>query len=64
MRAGEGVVAVSVSICMGGTRGYGFVYTADDIPEKSVVCGVRGVCGLYEIYMCFARDGCEGELVK
>ena len=31
---------------MGGTRGSGFVSTANDVLEMSVVRGVRGVCGV------------------
>ena len=44
---GGGVVA-KIAACeyMGGTRGSGFVSTADDMLEMSEVRGVRGVCGV------------------
>ena len=38
---------------MGGTCGSGFVSTADDVQEMSVVCGVRGIGGVCEV--CMAR---------
>ena len=42
--AGGGVLAVSTWCeCMGGIRGSGFVSTADDVLEMSVVRGVDGV---------------------
>ena len=45
--AGGGVVAVRAGWeSMGGTRGSGFVSTAADMLELSVVRGVRGVGGV------------------
>ena len=41
---------------MGGTRGSGFVSTAD-CGKMSVVCGVRGVDGVWEMCMSLARSG-------
>ena len=38
----------------------GFVYTADDVLEMSVVRGVRGVGGVCEMCMCLARGGVGG----
>ena len=39
---------------MGGTRGSGFVSTAHDVLEMSVVRGLRGVGGVCEMCMCLA----------
>ena len=50
---GGGVVVVSAGceyMC-----GSGFVSTADDVLEMSVVREVRGVGGVCEMYMCLAR---------
>ena len=56
--AGGGLVALSVGCgYMGGTRGPGFVSTADDMLVMSVVRGVRGVGGVCEMCMCLARAG-------
>ena len=57
--SGGGVVAVSA--CMSGTRGSGVLSSACDVPEKSVVRGVGGVC---DLYMCLARGGVGGEGVN
>ena len=42
---------------MGGTRGSGYVSTADDVLEMSVVSGVRGgsAGGVCEMCICLAR---------
>ena len=45
---GFGGGVVEVSAYMGGTRGSG------DVREISVV---RGVCGVYDMCICLARDG-------
>ena len=42
---------------MGGTRDSGIVSGAADVLWVSVVCGMRGVGGVCEICMCFARGG-------
>ena len=55
------VVAVrAVCECMGGTRGSGFVYTADDVLETSVVPGVVAAGGVCGMCMCLARGGVRG----
>ena len=48
--------------CMGGTRGSGVMYRADDVLEMIVVRGVTSVCGRYEMVMCLARGGAGWEL--
>ena len=53
----DGDVWLQGSEYMGGTRGSGFVSTANDVLEMSVVLGVRGICGLCEMCMCLARGG-------
>ena len=59
---GGGVLAVS-SVC---ERGLGIVSCADDVLEKSVVRGMRGVGGVCEICMCLVREGwgVRGEWVR
>ena len=58
-----GVVTVSAGFeYMGGTRVSGFVSTADDVLEMSVVRGVRGVCGVCGMGMCLGRGGVGGML--
>ena len=52
--SGGGVVAVSAY--MGGTRGSGVLSSACDVLEMSMVRGVGGVC---DMCMCFARGGWE-----
>ena len=53
---GGGMVTVSAGCeYMDGTRGSGFVSTADDVLEMSVVSGVRSVGGVCEMYMCLDR---------
>ena len=42
---------------MGGTRGSCIVSSAADVLGMSVVRGMRGVVGVYEMYMCMARCG-------
>ena len=52
------VVAVSAwceYVC--GTRGSGFVSTANNMLEMSVVRGMRGVGGVCDLGMCLARAG-------
>ena len=50
---------------MGGTRGLGFVSTADNVIEMSVVRVVKGVGRLCEQCICSKRGRrCGGELVK
>ena len=46
---------------VGGTRGSGIVSSAADVLWMSVVRGMRGVGGLYEMCMCLARGGVGGE---
>ena len=55
MRFGGGVVPLSAY--MGGTRGSGVLASACDVLEISVVRGVGGLC---DMYMCFARGGVGG----
>ena len=43
--------------CVGGTHGSGIVSRAGHVPGMSVVRGMRGVGGMCELCMCFARDG-------
>ena len=50
--SGRGVVAVSAY--MGGTRGSGVLYSADDVLEMSVV---KSVCGVCDMCICLARGG-------
>ena len=58
--AGGGVVAVSVGCeYMGGTRGSGFVSTAEDVLEMNVVRRVRGVGGVCEVCMYLDWDGVQ-----
>ena len=40
-----------------GTRGSGIASNAADMLWISVVCGMRGVGGVCEMYMCLARGG-------
>ena len=47
----------AVSAYMGGTRGSGVLSSAGDMLEMSVVRGVGGVC---DMCMRFARGGVEG----
>ena len=42
---------------MGGTRGSGYVSSADDVLEMSGVGGLGGVC---ELWMCLAQGGRYG----
>ena len=49
--SGGGVLAVSAY--MGGARGSGVLFSACDVLNMSVV---RGVCGVYDMCMCLARD--------
>ena len=59
--AGGGVVAVSRGCeYMGGTHGSGFVFTADDVLEISVVHGRRGVDGMREMCTCSTQGGLGG----
>ena len=46
---------------MGGTRGSDIVSNAADVLWMSVVRGMRGVGGVYEMCMCLARGGVGGE---
>ena len=46
---------------VGGTRGSGIMSTAADVLGMSVVRGMRGVGGVYEMCMCLARDVVGGE---
>ena len=48
---------VSVSAYMGGTHGSGVLSRACDVLEMSVVRGVGGIC---DLRLCFARDGVGG----
>ena len=57
--SGGGVVAVSA--CMSGTRGSGVLSSTGDVLEISVV---RGVGGVWDMYMCLARGGVGGEGVS
>ena len=51
---GEGVVVLSARH-VGGTRDSGIVFGATYVLGISVVCGMRGVGGVCEMFMCFAR---------
>ena len=51
-----GVVVVSAGH-VGGTRGSGIVSSAADVLWMSVVRGMRGVSGVYEMCMCLAQGG-------
>ena len=55
---GSGGGVVVVSACMSGTRGSGVMSNTGDVLEMSVVRGVGGVC---DMCMCFARGGVGGE---
>ena len=44
-----------------GTRGSGIVSGAADVLGMSVVRGMRGVGGVCELCMCYARCGVGGE---
>ena len=46
---------------VGGTRGSGIVFGAADVLWVSVVRGMRGVGGAFEIRMCLARGRVGGE---
>ena len=46
---------------VGGTRGSGIVSSAADVLCMSVVRGMIGVGGVYEMCMCLARSGVGGE---
>ena len=50
-----GVVAVSAGR-VDGIRGSGIVFGVSDVLGISVVCGIRGVGGVYEMCMCLAPD--------
>ena len=52
--AGVGVVSAGH---VGGTRGSGNVSSAADVLWMSVVRGMRGVGGVYEMCMCLALGG-------
>ena len=54
---GSGAGVAAVSAYMGGTRGSGDLSSAYDVLEMSVVRGVGGVC---DMCMCFARGGVVG----
>ena len=54
---GSGGDVVAVIAYMGGTRGSGVLASAGDVLEISVV---RGVGGVYDMYMCLARAGVVG----
>ena len=61
MGDGRGVVVVSAGHeYVGGTHGSGVVSTAADILGMSVVRGMRGVSGLYEMYMYLTWGGVGG----
>ena len=40
------------------------MYSAADVQVMSVVRGMRGVGGVWDMCMCFAWDGLEGEWVS
>ena len=63
MGDGRGVVVVSAGH-MGGTRGSGIVSGVADVLEMSAVPGMRGVGGVCEMCMCFARGGEGGEWMR
>ena len=42
---------------VGGTRGSGILSSAADMLWMSVVCGMRRVCGVCEMYVCLDRAG-------
>ena len=46
---------------VGGTRGSGIVSSAADVLGMSVVCGMRGVGGVYEMCMCLTPGDVGGE---
>ena len=46
---------------VGVTPGSGVVYSAADVLWMSVVRGIRGVGGVYEMCMCLARGDVDGE---
>ena len=50
-----------MSACMCGTRGSGVLSSTGDVLEMSVVRGIGGVC---DMCMCFARVGVGGEGVS
>ena len=55
---GGGVVALSVGhVYMGRTHGSLIVSRASDVLGMSVVRGMRGVDGVFDICMCLARGG-------
>ena len=47
---------------VGGTRGSGIVSSTADVRWMSVVRGMRGVGGVYQMCMCLARGGVGGEV--
>ena len=49
---------------VGGTRGSVIASSAADVLVMSVVRGMRGVGGVYEMCMCLARGGVGGEGVN
>ena len=51
------IVRVELSMLSGYTVCSGFVSTAHDVLEMSVVRGVRGVGGVYEMCICFTPCG-------
>ena len=42
---------------VGGTRGSCIVFSAVGVLSMRVVCGMRGVSGVWEMCMCLAREG-------
>ena len=50
--------------CVGGTRSSVIVSSVADVLGMSVVCGMRGVGGVCEIYLCWAQGGVASEGVE
>ena len=62
VRGGCGVL--SAGNVGGGTCGSGIVYSAADVLWMSVVRGMRGVGGIFEMCMCLVRGCVGGEVVS
>ena len=62
MCEGDGGAVVVVSVeheSVGGIRGSGIVSSAADVLGMSVVRGMRGVGGVFEMWMCLSGGRCR-----